>query len=338
MFFRLLAMVIIFFCMMPLAVGAEEDPPLEIRPQLPENQNPDTSGYFDLTMEPGETQEISFVVTNNLEEDILLVMESGNAYSHPTGGILYVPDLISENSILLEDAVQLAEDITIEEDISIPAESSEEITVQLEAPEVEGMTFLGAVHFTAQVEEEEEEGEEDQGEAGVELETITTYSVAVQLNLPYEQPYNFSLGEAGFLPQTQMVFIEMTNDVHRIQGAVTGTYEVSDDQGNELFQGEFPEFGMAPKSEIRYQIPWESEQVEPGEYTLTMEGTAAEEAFSAEETFTIEDDAAEEAEENMPEPEAEDDDGLPIWIWISLGILLILLTFWLGRKFGNKSK
>lgn len=79
------------------------------------------------------------------------------------------------------------------------------------------------------MEEQEEEGEEDQGEVGVELETITTYSVAVQINLPYEQSCNFSLGEAGFLPQTQMVYMEMKNDVHRIQGAVIGTYDVSDD-------------------------------------------------------------------------------------------------------------
>ncbi|WP_147804713.1 hypothetical protein [Alkalicoccus halolimnae] len=83
-------------------------------------------------------------------------------------------------------------------------------------------------------------------------------------------------------------------------------------------------------------MPSDYGEVDTGDYTLKMEGAAAEEPFSVVETFTIEDEEAEEAEENNPDPEEPEEADLPLWTWILIETVFLLLAFFIGRKSSKK--
>ncbi|MFC2949388.1 DUF916 domain-containing protein [Virgibacillus sediminis] len=332
-----------FFCGMllllwPMTTQADESP-LEIQPVPADNQNDEVSGYFDLSVEPGQQQTIELQVTNNTQEGLILKGETVNAYTHPSGGMLYGSNIDSERALLLEDAVRLADYMEVEEEISVPPESSVNVPVDITVPEVEQGTLLGAVNLTTEPTTQMEEAAEEDA-ANFILNTETTYSVAVQLNLPGEVPTDFSLGEAGFISNTAEIYIEMTNQAQMIQENIKGTYTVSDETGTELFSGDIPTFKMAPNSAIQYGIPWEHESLEDGEYTLTVSGTAGTEQFAATETFTIaNDDVQAYAERNMPEVNTPSSQGIPVWAWVLGAVVFGVLMLFAGRKMaGGKSE
>ncbi|WP_010651682.1 WxL protein peptidoglycan domain-containing protein [Oceanobacillus massiliensis] len=331
---RLFFILAIILCCLPLHTLAEdEDAPLEIEPVYPDNQLADTKGYFNLLVEPGETQTLELRVANNLDTELTLAGSSANAYTHPTGGMLYGTGINSENSILLDDAIHLADLIKIDESITIPPQSTVNVPIEVTSPDEDGQTFLGAVILTTEPESMEVEETAENDSANVILNTETSYTVALQLNLPAETTPDFSLGGAGFLNGTGEVFIEMTNNAHLIQEEIIGEYAVSDQEGNELFSGEIPSFKMAPKSQIRYSIPWQNETLADGTYTLNLNGTAGGEEFSASETFTIENEDIQEFEEkNLPNTTASGNTGIPIWIWIAGAVVFGMLMFIIGKK------
>ncbi|MFC3040747.1 WxL protein peptidoglycan domain-containing protein [Virgibacillus xinjiangensis] len=312
--------------------------PIEIEPVPADNQNEEISGYFDLSVEPGQKQTIELKVTNNTEEGLILRGETVNAYTHPTGGMLYGMDIDSERALLLEDAVRLADYMEIDEEISVPPNSSVNVPVDITVPDVEAGTLLGAINLTTEPTTQVEEAAEEDA-ANFVLNTETTYSVAVQLNLPEEASTDFSLGEVGIISNTAEVYMEMTNQAQMIQENIKGTYTVSDEAGNELFSGDIPTFKMAPKSGIQYVMPWEHESLEDGDYTLTISGTAGTEQFAATETFTIaNDDVQAYAERNMPEVASPVNQGISIWVWILAAAAFGIGMLFVGRKMsGSKS-
>ncbi|WP_067727693.1 WxL protein peptidoglycan domain-containing protein [Oceanobacillus damuensis] len=331
---RLFFILGFFLCCLPINTFAQDEvAPLEIEPVYPDNQQPETQGYFNLLVEPGETQTIELKVTNNLETELTLTGSTANAYTHPTGGMLYGTNIDSDNSRLLEDAILLADLIEIEETITIPSQSSVNVPIEIAIPEEDGQTFLGAVILTTEPMSMETEETNEEDAANVILNTETSYTVALQLNLPVETPSDLSLGEAGFMNETGEVFIEMTNNVHLIQEEIMGTYSVADQEGAELFSGEIPSFKMAPKSQIRYPIPWENESLDDGTYTLNVNGTAGGNEFTASESFTIENEDIQEYEEkNVPETNTSDNNGIPIWVWVAGAVVFGILMFVIGKK------
>ena len=329
---RLFFLLGFILCCLPInAFAQDEVAPLEIEPIYPDNQQTETQGYFNLLVESGDTQTIKLRVTNNSDRELTLTGSTANAYTHPTGGMLYGTDINSESSRLLEDAVLLVDLIKVEEAITVPSQSTVNVPVDISVPEQDGQTFLGAVVLTTEPTSSEMEEITEEDSANVVLNTETSYTVAIQLNLPNETPPDFSLGKAGFINETGQLFIKMTNNAQMIQEEIIGTYSVTN-QGTELFSGEIPSFKMAPKSQIRYQISWTNETLDDGTYTLNLNGTAGGEEFSASETFTIENkDIREFEEKNLPNTNTSDN-RIPIWVWIIGAVVFGILMFIIGKK------
>jgi hypothetical protein len=336
---RVIAICCLLFCWIPVSTFAEESTvPLEIEPIYPDNQRKDTKGYFDLLVQPGQQQTVELSVTNNLEEEITLSGSTANAYTHPSGGMLYGQGIDSESTRLLEDAVHLVDYIKIKDTITIPAQSTVNVSIEILVPEEEGTTFLGGVLLTTQPMSIETQESTEKDTANVILNTETTYTVAVQLNLSNEETPDFSLGNAGFINETGEIFIEMSNNAHLIQEEILGTYSVTDQEGSELFSGEIPTFKMAPKSQIRYSIPWGNDRIEDGEYTLTVNGSAGGSEFTSTETFSIENkDVQEYADKNLPKANTSGGQGIPVWVWITGAIVFGFFMFMIGIKL-NKRK
>ncbi|MBB5174606.1 WxL protein peptidoglycan domain-containing protein [Texcoconibacillus texcoconensis] len=293
--------------------------PFTVDPHLPNNQVDNVGGYFSLEVEPEHEQELEVTINNRLTDDLTVTMEPVNAYTHPSGGIIYSEDA-SENAFLLDDDFAIASNMSVEEgSVTIPAESSVDVSIDLTVPDVEAENLLGGILFTSEGiagEEVETEGEE----SNFVVETEVAIAMAVQLNLPFETEQNFSFGEAGFLPNNAQIYLEMTNEAPFIQNNVSGEYEVYDDADDMLMEGEFGSFNMAPMSQMTFPFRWDHPTLDPGTYTVAVDTDINGQQITEERTFTIEEQQVEEyVERNMPEVATQTND--QPWLWVFLGSL-----------------
>ena len=336
MFKRALIITLLLLSLPLYALAAPSS--LQVEPVYPENQVSETKGYFDIDATAGEQLNLQLRLQNTEDAPITIRVEKSNAYTNKTGGIFYDTTVESEDTMLLDDAIPLVDAIETEETVTIPANESMELPIQVNVPQTEAQTLLGGIKVT-QVEEAAEEESEELGEdeANFVMKTETTYAVAIQLNLPAKSEPNFSTGKAGFLAPTAQVFLELKNDAHLIQGDVEWTYSVLDSAGAQLFDGTVDTFNMAPKSQIRFPIAWNHEELADGSYTLVADGRAGDQVIAVEELFEISTEAVEEyAEVINPTPVVDKDGGIPMWIWIAAAVLFAIVfgvvMFLIGRR------
>lgn len=334
MYVRFLISIVLLFSLPTLATAAESSSSIEVKPVYPANQVPATKGYFDVDVKPEEQLMIHLRLKNNENHPITVRAEKTNAYTSPTGGIIYETTIDSENTILLDDADLMTEYIEVEQTVTIPANESFDLPIQITVPQNDGKTLLGGIKVT-QVADEKEIEEEKLGkdEAKFVMNTEITYAIAIKLNLPSKSEPNFLLGKAGFIPKTAQVYLELTNDAQLIQGKISGTYAVLDSDGSELFKGVMNTFIMAPKSKIRFPFAWNHETLEDGDYTLEVDGHAGEKQFSVKEPFTISSEEVQEYAKTVnPTVEIEDKPIVPIWVWIVGMIVFGFIMFLVGRR------
>ncbi|WP_017381813.1 DUF916 domain-containing protein [Paenisporosarcina sp. TG-14] len=329
MFIRVFAMIVLIFSL-PIYAAAESPSSMQVEPIFPENQVPATKGYFDVDVKPGEQLTLYVRLKNSDKNPITVRVQGANAYTSPTGGILYEPEVDSDDAMLLEDAVRMTDYLEVEESVEIPAGESFEVPIQVTVPESDGETLLGGILFTQEDEDEDVE-ETGKDEAKFVVKTETRYAIAIKLNLENKSEPNFSLGKAGFISDTAKVFIEMKNDAQLIQGEIEGSYSVLDNEGTELFKGVMNPFKMAPKSKIRFPFAWDHETLEDGTYTLAIKGYAGKNEFSTEENFTISNKEVQEYAEKT-NPVAELKQGIPTWVWIVGAIVFGIIMFLMGRR------
>jgi hypothetical protein len=308
--------------------------PLIIEPIYPQNQNPQTVGYFDLSVSPGDKQSLSIRITNKEEDEVTVSIKSANAFTNPTGGMMYEKKLDSPDTVLLNDAVHMADHIEVQETITVPPLSSVDVPIGINVPKIEGQTLLGGILFTTQGEETEKQQEVEEGKASFVLKTEMINAIAIQLNFPNKVDTNFQFGESGFIPETTQVYMEMTNNAQKIQEEIKGTYAVTDENGKELFHGKFGAFKMAPKSKIRHPFQWGDAPLEDGTYTVAIEGTVEGEKVSTSDTFTINNKDVEVAIEHTKpnQLQANVNKGIPTWVWVVGALLFGILMFLVGKK------
>lgn len=311
----------------------ETNIPLTVVPIYPENQNPQTKGYFDLNVNPGDRLSLSLQVMNNTATEMIVSFEATNAFTSHTGGMLYQKESESVDVELLEDAIRLADSIQVEENVTIPPNSTVTVPVQITVPNADGQTILGGLLISSKGKTIEEQQEVEEGTANFIINTETVFAMAIQLNLPNSVDSNFQFGEAGFYGDLGQVYIEMINDAQKIQENVVGTYTVQNENGEELFSGDFGTFNMAPKSVIRYPLAWGGSTLKDGTYSLYVE-VAGDLNINEVKEFTINNEDVEEFVEqsNDKVTVAKEETGIPSWIWIAGIILFGLLMFILGRR------
>jgi len=324
---------IMFFLFSFNVFGQETTMPLTIEPVYPESQNPQTKGYFDLNVNPEDELTLSIELTNHTDKEKIVSIEPANAFTSHTGGMLYQKESESEDVKLLDDAIRLADSIQVEESVTISPNSTVKVPIQFTVPKSDGQTILGGLLISSKGETIEEQQEVEEGTANFTINTETVFAMAIQLNLPNSIDSNFQFGEAGFYGDLGQVYIQMINDAQKIQENVVGTYTIQNENGEELYNGDFGPFKMSPKSAIRYPIEWGAGTLEDGTYSLYVE-VAGDLNVNAVKEFKINnEDIAEFVEKsNANVTVAKEETGIPSWIWIVGIILFGLLMFVLGRR------
>lgn len=316
-----------------VAIAGAAEQPMSVIPMLPENQKAGVTGYYNLLVNSGDKQTIYIQITNNKEENIVVTLAPANAYTHPDGGIFYDAEIDSSDTILLDKFFALSNYISMDQEVIIKANETVEVPIQVTVPDMESGSILGGVLISEKATTSEvvkEETKED--EARFVVLTKTVFAVAIQLDLPTMATSEFSFGKAGFNPVGPKIFIEMRNDAPMIQRQISGIYEVTDNDGQELFSGEFGPMIMAPKTQVNFSEDWNSSVLESGEYTLSLTANVAGKEIIVKENFEINNAAVEKYAERVNQPIAQTQVGIPYWVAIAAVVITGGLMFLFTKR------
>lgn len=190
-------LVVVLLTVLGLPVVAL-DVGVSVVPVLPDNQVESEDKYFDLILQPGETQELALLVSNNSAFDIELSIEAGTATTNANGMIVYAATPQYAEQTLQHAFAQLADVQT--ESLALPAGATEQVTVSVTMPEspVEGI-ILGAISVVQTTPQTDE---------GSNLSHEFAYAIPVKLSGSEERlPVSFEMGDVFLSPQGTQVAI-----------------------------------------------------------------------------------------------------------------------------------
>jgi len=322
--------IIIFFFMFNI-VKAQSIPGYSITPSYPENQVSTTKGYFDIKSNANEKQTLKMRITNNKNEDISIRITSANSYTEPVGGITYSQNILSSDTSLLKDNIHMIKYISAPSNIIVKPNSTLDVPIIVTTPNIKSGTLLGGIIFTIK-DKTVSKSATVKNKANFAINTATAYVFAIQINLPNIKIPELTFGDAGFLPNKLAAYIQLKNDTFAISKKISGTYKVTNRKGIELFSGKFAPFSMAPKTQIRFPIKWDSQTLKSDTYNLSFLGTENGKNFSTQKTFTIQNKQVSQAQEKNNLPQIKVQNSIPIWLWIILALAVVIIIYLLVKK------
>jgi len=152
---KIISLVVVFLLTIAaLATVAGAAGGFMVIPNLPDNQRPETAGFFNLNVSAGQTQEITMMVENQNDFDIAVEISLFTVGTNMNGVIDFTrPGEVDKT--LAHDFNEIAT-LGIDSRLHIPAGSSAAVPLTLNIPEdgIDGMVF-GAVHFLRDATDEE---------------------------------------------------------------------------------------------------------------------------------------------------------------------------------------
>ena len=141
--FTVAALALITSCLTMASASEKNSVGFSVSPVLPENSNPTSAGFFDLTVAPGDRQELLFSINNDSPEEIVVRASLYTVTTNLNGIVDYSAPGRSDETLMhnMADIASLSQ-----EHIIIPAGKLSEVTVSLTVPEesFDGI-LLGAI-------------------------------------------------------------------------------------------------------------------------------------------------------------------------------------------------
>ena len=315
-----------------LSVPAQAMGGLSVAPIFPENQNPDTSGFFDLLVSPGERQEIAISVGNATSDDMTVTIHLISASTNRNGIINYTTPGYNDETMrhpfseiaFLPDAAQ--------GEVVIPVGYQGRVPIFIDIPDekFEGM-ILGAIRVIQELSEEDLA-------AGGTIVNRYSFVLAVRLQHSFENDIepDFLLGEVGpqLINHRNAIVAHVRHTQPRITRPVTATAQLYARGGTEpLFEAD-ESVNFAPNTIFPFVIARDvGRGLEPGYYTARIQLEYEGQTWNLQHEFEITADTVyEEAQPEAPvdaiDNPPEDDGLLPVWaiIIMVVGGLLIAVV------------
>lgn len=332
--FLVMLYVIIGFVGFSQEVFANGELNFSVRTITPESQFGDDKGYFDVELQPGETEELTLVVKNVRNIPIDLSITAHTAYTNINGVVEYGGETDQPDPTL---KVEMKDLLDVEDEpIRLEAGEEKRIVTTLTMPqdEVEGL-LAGGLQLSEVAQEEEEEDSEDKGMQiinsfsyviGVVASNDRTQTIVPELALldVFADQINyrnaFSATIQNFLP-TFVNELSVEASIRR-EGSDTILYRASE----EMMQ-------MAPNSNFNFPISLNGERFRSGTYVLNMTARSGEHEWSWEETFDV---TADEARRlNQSDVSVKDTNW---WLIAAIVLIVIIISVLAYTTYKNKKK
>ncbi|WP_054711088.1 DUF916 domain-containing protein [Bacillus sp. JCM 19041] len=127
---------------------------------IPDNQRDPNKTYYDLVLEPGETQTVEMLLQNDTESDVVIAPTIHSATTNVNGVVEY-----GSNEIEADETLQfpLEEWVSTEEEIVVPAGGEFMLPLQIEMPD-EAFDGVIAGGITLQEQRESKDATANEGD------------------------------------------------------------------------------------------------------------------------------------------------------------------------------
>ncbi|MHC5249205.1 DUF916 and DUF3324 domain-containing protein [Enterococcus sp. LJL90] len=303
-----------------------------ITAELPENQYDNSVSYFDLLVKPGEQESLTIKMTNLTAEDKKIQLGLNNGYTNDNGVIEYNLENLDPDP----SAVYRLTDFTEapSQTVDLPANGEATATFELTTPEnpFEGIV-IGGIYA---MEEGQESTSSQDDSIALTNQFALVLGVVLREDTETQIDPNLNLVSAQVAEKDGKSVISgvIQNDQPMILGNLTMDATVTKkDSSDILFQQSSQNLQMAPNSNFNYSVDASEENLDPGDYTLSIKANANDQSWDLTKDFTIE--AADIEKLSTNEKSSEIPYGIVSAVVIGL-ILLGAVGFYLGRQRARK--
>ncbi|MBC2254646.1 DUF916 and DUF3324 domain-containing protein [Listeria ivanovii] len=318
------------FLMIPLLISlfptlevkaAEGDVGYSVQARIPANQVDKKQTYFDLRMEPEQKQTVEIEVKNSSNEEIQVETNITYATTSRTGTIDYTKnDLNKTDKSMLHPLPEIAKIPENQRVLTIPVNGTKVVQVNIAMPEetIDGV-ILGAVQFKKQATTETEKTD------GVSLKNEYSYIVGMQLSENDKQVtpnINLKSIKPTLVNYRTAIVAKLQNDQSVIIKDLSVDAKVYKQASNTvLHQTKKTDMTIAPNSSLDYDIDWENQPLEAGDYRLKMTATNGSETWKWDEKFAIVD-----KDQNLNKEAVNIEQSNP-WLYVVIAINIFLIFF-----------
>lgn len=322
MYIVVIFILTLFFC--PIAF-ADQSAGFSVRPILSENQVNSEVGYFDLNLEPGESQTLSLELRNMSDEEINLSISVHTAFTNVSGVVEYGSDADVPDDTLpffLADYIQGDGKITLSEG------ETKQVDLLLTLPE--DKPFEGVLAAGIRVEEIKDS------------EHLSEESMAIENTLSYVMGLVVSNKREQLSPELDLlaVYADQLNfrnvfsaQIQNQSGTFVNQLEVSasiynEDQTERLYSTEASGMQMAPHSNFAFPISLNGESFVPGTYVLHLQANSGELEWEWTRSFVVDDQTS----KTFNRQDITIPSQTNYWLLVSIFLVILLLLVILIRK------
>jgi len=304
---------------------ADQSAGFSVRPILSENQVNSEVGYFDLNLEPGESQTLSLELRNMSDEEINLSISVHTAFTNVSGVVEYGSDADVPDDTLpffLVDYIQGDGKITLSEG------ETKQVDLLLTLPE--DKPFEGVLAAGIRVEEIKDS------------EHLSEESMAIENTLSYVMGLVVSNKREQLSPELDLlaVYADQLNfrnvfsaQIQNQSGTFVNQLEVSasiynEDQTERLYSTEASGMQMAPHSNFAFPISLNGESFVPGTYVLHLQANSGELEWEWTRSFVVDDQTS----KTFNRQDITIPSQTNYWLLVSIFLVILLLLVILIRK------
>ncbi|WP_368256762.1 DUF916 and DUF3324 domain-containing protein [Enterococcus innesii] len=306
---------------------ADQSAGFSVRPILGENQVNSEVGYFDLNLEPGESQTLSLELRNMSDEEVNLSISVHTAFTNVSGVVEYGSDADVPDDTL---PFFLADYIEGDGKITLSEGETKQVDLLLTLPE--DKPFEGVIAAGIRVEEIKDS------------EHLSEESMAIENTLSYVMGLVVSNKREQLSPELDLldVYADQLNfrnvfsaQIQNQSGTFVNQFEViasiyNEDQTERLYSTEASGMQMAPHSNFAFPIPLNGESFIPGTYVLHLQANSGELEWEWTRSFVVDDETSKEF--NRQDITISSPNNYWLFISIFLVILLLLVFFYKNKK------
>ncbi|EJR28605.1 MULTISPECIES: DUF916 and DUF3324 domain-containing protein [Bacillus cereus group] len=296
---------------------------------LPENQRDAAKTYFDLRMNPSQTQELEITLCNDTTEDVKINPEIHSATTNSNGVVEYGNTQNQKDSSLL---YQMEDLVTTEKEVVIPAKGTYPLKLHVKMPDE---PFDGIIAGGITLQEANDTGKSK--DKGLSITNKYAYVVAMV----------FNENDNVVTPQLKLnkVFPDQANARNVIKANIQNVMPIYMNQisidakimkkGSEEVVYQFNKDGMqmAPNSNFDLPISLNGEKMLAGEYTLALTASSKGEIWNWRKDFKIDDQSAKKLNETDVSITKDS-----TWLYVALGLLLVCSSFGIFFLWNRKKK
>lgn len=271
-------------------VFGEETLNFHVKPEFPQSQIEGSASYFDLNLNPGETETLVLELQNDKNEAIKVRITPHTAFTNVNGVVEYGKNAVEADPTLIHSLDGLIDPI---EPIKLKAKESIKIELKLNMPQ---KSFEGILAGGLRIEEMKEEQKETDNGEGLAIKNEFSYVIgilvsnsrstvkpALELLDVFADQVNYRNVFSATLQNFTPTFL------NRLEVEATIQREGKDDV---LYKTNQNGMQMAPNSNFNFPISLDGARFQSGDYVLKMKARSGNEEWEWTKNFTIEGDEA----------------------------------------------